>query len=97
MRNNPYLTVILLFWIQTALYIYIDYLNLILPSSEYADLVFPIFFFPIALAAILISFFIEDLSLKKKFRKFSVILLITAIILFAGFTFLTALAGAYHH
>ena len=97
MRNNPFITIILLILIEITLYNYIDYTNLILPSSEYADLVFPVLCFLVPVVAILISFSVNDLSNDKKFRHFSIFLLIAAIITFVVYSFLMALAGAYQH
>jgi Sec-independent protein secretion pathway component TatC len=97
MRNNPFITVILLFCIEILLYIYIDYTNLIVPSSEYAGLVMPIFCFMVPVIAFLIWFFVKDMAYKKEFRYFLVFLLIVSIIIFAALSFLTALGKAYQH
>lgn len=97
MKSNPFITVILLFAIEILLYNYIDYTNLIVPSSEYAGLMMPIFCFIVPVISLLILVFIKDMAHKKEFRYFSISLLIVSIILFAALSFLTALGKAYQH
>ena len=97
MKNNPFVTVILIICIEITLYNYIDYNDLILPSSEYADLVLPIFMFIIPIISFFILVFIKDLEHRKEFRKFTIFLFIGSFILFMALSYLTALAGAYRH
>lgn len=97
MRKNPFITVILLIFIEILLYNYIDYTNLIKPSSKYSDLVMPFFLFSIPTISILISVLIEDILYKKEFRYFSIILLIASFLVFSALLYLGALAKAYQH
>ena len=97
MRNNPYLTVILLFFIEVASFVYINYTHLTLSFSNYDTLVFLVFYYLVPIVAFLISFFIDDLSYKKRFRKFSLFLFIAAIIISVLTSYLMALGGAYQH
>ncbi|MFY7814027.1 MAG: hypothetical protein ACOVRK_02435 [Chryseobacterium taeanense] len=97
MKTNPFITVFLLFCIEVLLYIYIEYTNLIVPSSEYAGLVMPIVFFTVPVISLLILVFVKEMAYKKEFRYFSIFLLVVSIILFAALSFLMALGGAYQH
>ncbi|MCD0472303.1 hypothetical protein [Flavobacterium sp. JAS] len=97
MRSNPFITVILLFCIEIVLYIYIDYIDLIVPSSEYAGLIMPFFCFMVPAITFLIWVFVKDMAYKKEFRQFLVFLVIVSIIIFGALSFLTALGGAYQH
>lgn len=96
MRNNPFVTLFLLFFINIIFYDYIYYNDLILPSSEYADVV-PIFVFSIPIISLFILIFIKDIEHKKEFKNFSIFLFIGTIIVFVALSFLTAYAGAYYH
>jgi hypothetical protein len=97
MRKNPFITVILLICIEIFLYNFIDYTNLIVPSSEYSYLIMLIFVFSIPLIAILISLFIKDISYKKEFRYFSIFILIASFLVFVTLSYFGALAKAYQH
>ncbi|MDR6969572.1 hypothetical protein J2X31_003605 [Flavobacterium arsenatis] len=97
MRNNPFITVIFLICIEIASYIYIDYTDLIVPSSKYAGLIMPFFVFSIPVISIFISISIKDMAHKKAFQYFSIFLLVSSVILFIALTYLTALAKAYQH
>lgn len=97
MRSNPIITVILLFGIEILLYIYIEYTNLIVPSSEYAGLLMPFYCFMVPVSALVILAFVKDMAYKKEFRNFSIFLLVVSIIIFVALSFLTALGGAYQH
>jgi hypothetical protein len=97
MRKNPFITVILLIFIEILLYNFIDYTNLIVPSSKYSDLIVPFFVFAIPVIAILISLFTKDISYKKEFRNFSVFLLIASVFIFVALLYFGALAKAYQH
>ncbi|CAI2768783.1 hypothetical protein [Flavobacterium collinsii] len=97
MRSNPFITVILLFAIEILVYSYIDYTNLIVPSSEYSELVMLVFCFIVPVISLLILAFVKDIAYKKAFRYFSIFLLIASIILFGALSFFMALGGAYQH
>lgn len=97
MRKNPFITVILLIFIEILLYNFIDYTNLIIPSSKYSDLIMPFFIFSIPVIAILISLLIQDISYKNEFRYFSRLLLIASFFIFVTLLYFGALAKAYQH
>lgn len=97
MRKNPFITIILLIFIEILLYNYIDYTNLVVPSSKYADLMVVLFVFSIPVIAILISSFLQDISYKKEFKYFSRFLIIASFFVFAAILYLGALAKAYQH
>ncbi|WP_264530273.1 hypothetical protein [Flavobacterium sp. N502540] len=97
MKSNPFITVFLLFCIEILLYIYIEYTNLIVPSSEYAGFLMPVVFFIVPLISLLLLFFVKEMTYKKEFRYFSIFLFVVSIILFVVLSFLMALGGAYQH
>ncbi|MBS7256306.1 hypothetical protein [Flavobacterium branchiicola] len=97
MRNNPFITVILLFCIEIVLYIYLDYTELIRPSSDFTDFVMPVLCFVVPVIMFLISVFVRDMKFKKEFRNFSVFLLIFSTVLFVVLSYLFALGRGYQH
>ncbi|WDF65972.1 hypothetical protein [Flavobacterium sp. KACC 22763] len=97
MRNNPFITIILLFCIEIALYNYMDYINLISASSAYRGSLMPLFCFTIPLISVLISIFFNDIPYKKEFKYFSIFLVVASIMAFAVFSYFGALAKAYQH
>lgn len=97
MRKNPFITVVLLIFIEILLYNYIDYTNLVVSSCKYSNLMMVLFVFSIPVIAILISSFVQDISYKKEFKYFSRFLLIASFFVFATILYLGALAKAYQH
>lgn len=94
-KNNPFITIFLLFFLQVVLYIYIDYLNIFSADSE--DLVLIISFFTIPVIAILMRIFLVEEPYKRSFKYFTIFLVIASIIGFSVLSFLGALAKAYQH
>ena len=94
-KNNPFITIFLLFFIEVVLYIYIDYLNIFSADSE--DLVLIISFFTIPVIAILMRIFLVEQPYKRSFKYFTIFLVIASIIGFSVLSFLGALAKAYQH
>lgn len=94
-KNNPFITIFLLFFIEVVLYIYIDYLNIFSADSE--DLVLIISFFTIPAIAILMRIFLVEEPYKRSFKYFTIFLVIASIIGFSVLSFLGALAKAYQH
>lgn len=94
-KNNPFITIFLLFFLQVVLYIYIDYLNIFSADSE--DLVRIISFFTIPVIAILMRIFLVEEPYKRSFKYFTIFLVIASIIGFSVLSFLGALAKAYQH
>ncbi len=86
-----------MFFIEIVLYNYINYSDLILPSSQYVDLVFPFFYFVVLVVVIIVSLLIEDAEKKKEFRNFSIFVLVGSFIILAVIFFLSALGHAYQH
>lgn len=97
MRNNPFLTVILLFCIQIVLYYYMDYINLISNSSAHRGALMPLFCFTVPAISVLISVFFTNIPYKKEFKYFSIFLVIVSIMVFAVLSYLGALPKAYQH
>ena len=94
-KNNPFITIFLLFFIEVVLFIYIDYINLF--SVEHEDLLMVISFFTIPVIAILLKIFLVDEPYKKSFKYFTIFLVIVSIIGFLILSYLGALAKAYQH
>ncbi len=94
-KNNPFITIFLLFFIEVVLFIYIDYINLF--SVEHEDLLMVISFFTIPVIAILLKIFLVDEPYKKSFKYFTIFLVIVSIIGFLVLSYLGALAKAYQH
>ncbi|KAF2330937.1 MAG: hypothetical protein REI96_21115 [Flavobacterium nitrogenifigens] len=97
MRNNPFITVILLFCIEIVLYNYMDYMNLISSSSAYRGSLLPLFCFTVPAISILISILFDDMPYKKEFRYFCIFLAVVSIITFIIFSYFAALGKAYQH
>ena len=94
-KNNPFITIFLLFFIEVVLFIYIDYINLF--SVDHEDLLMVISFFTIPVIAILLKIFLVDEPYKKSFKYFTIFLVIVSIIGFLVLSYLGALAKAYQH
>ena len=94
-KNNPFITIFLLFFIEVVLFIYIDYINLF--SVDHEDLLMMISFFTIPVIAILLRIFLVDEPYKKSFKYFTIFLVIVSIIGFLVLSYLGALAKAYQH
>ena len=94
-KNNPFITIFLLFFIEVVLFIYIDYANFFSVDNE--DLLMMVSFFTIPLIAILLRVFLVDEPYKRSFKCFTIFLVIAAIIGFLVLSFLGALAKAYQH
>lgn len=94
-KNNPFITIFLLFFIEVVLFIYIDYVNLFSIHNE--DLLMIISFFTIPFIAILLRVFLVDEPYEKTFKYFTIFLVIISIIGFIVFSYLGALAKAYQH
>ena len=94
-KNNPFITIFLLFFIEVVLFIYIDYVNLFSIDNE--ELLMMVSFFTIPLIAILLRVFLVDEPYKKSFKYFTIFLVIISIIGFIVFSYMGALAKAYQH
>ncbi|KMQ68409.1 hypothetical protein ACM39_07785 [Chryseobacterium sp. FH2] len=94
MKNNPFITVFLLFCIEATLLIFLDYIDF-MPVDGELMLIFLCFTVPVI--SVLISVFSKDLANKKAFRYFSFFILMVAIIIFAALSYLSALGKAYQH
>ncbi|MCS3532945.1 hypothetical protein [Chryseobacterium sp. JUb7] len=95
MKNNPFITVILLFAVQIMAYVYIDYMNF--QSFNKGDLGFILFCFTIPVICLFMLLFLKNSRYRKSFRNFSIFLMIAAIIVFAALSYLSALGKAYQH
>ena len=94
-KNNPFITIFLLFFIEVVLFIYIDYVNIFSVDNE--DLLMMVSFFTIPFIAILLRVFLVDEPYKKSFKYFTIFLIIVSIIGFIVLSYLGALAKAYQH
>ena len=94
-KNNPFITIFLLFFIEVVLFIYIDYANLFSVHNE--ELLMIVSFFTIPFIAILLRVFLVDEPYEKTFKYFTIFLVIISIIGFIVFSYLGALAKAYQH
>ena len=94
MRNNPFITIVLLILINILLYSYIKYFNQELLLSESLNL---FFFFSTPVTGILISVFIKDILYKKEFRYFSIILLLATLLIGGGIAYFGAVAKSFQH
>ncbi len=94
-KNNPFITIFLLFFIEVVLFIYIDYANLFSVHNE--ELMMIVSFYTIPFIAILLRVFLVDEPYEKTFKYFTIFLVIISIIGFIVFSYLGALAKAYQH
>ena len=94
-KNNPFITIFLLFFIEVVLLIYVDYLNIFSAKNE--DILMAISFFTIPVIAILLRIFLVGEPYKKSFKYFTIFLVVVSIIGFSVLSFLGALAKAYQH
>ena len=94
-KNNPFITIFLLFCIQVMVFIYVDYINLFSAGDE--DLLMVISFFTIPIIAIILKLFLVGEPYNKTFKYFTIFLIIASIIGFSVFWFLGALAKGYQH
>ena len=94
MRNNPFITIVLLILINIILYSFIKYFNQELLLSASLNL---FFFFSTPITGILISIFIKDILYKKALRYFSIFLLIATILVGGGIAYFGAVAKSFQH
>lgn len=95
MKNNPFITVLLLICIEILLYNYLDYADFEIRIN--GDLFLAFFCFLIPVFSIVLNFFIKDYPNKKAFRFLTIFVVIVSVIFFAGITYLGALGKAYQH
>ena len=94
MRNNPFITIVLLISINILLYLLIDYKNPELLLSASLNL---FLFFSTPVTGILISIFIKDILHKKEIQYFSIILLLATLLVGGGIAYFGAVAKSFQH
>ncbi|CAA7194469.1 hypothetical protein [Chryseobacterium potabilaquae] len=95
MRNNPFVTLLLLCCVEIMLYVYCGYINFVPFGDWEFSLAFLCFFIPVI--SVIINFCPMDSSYRKAFRYLTVFMVIVSIIIFIGFSYLLALGKAYQH
>lgn len=95
MKNNPFLTVFLLFCIQVLLIKYLDYVDLEVKIGEGLCFAFVCFLIPVV--SIFLTMFIGESSYKKSFKYFTIFIVIISILGFISLSFLAALGRSFNH
>ncbi len=95
MKNNPFLTVFLLFCIQVLLIKYLDYVDLEVKIGEGLSFDFVCFLIPVV--SIFLTMFIGESRYKKSFKYFTVFIVIISILGFIALSFLAALGRSFNH
>ncbi|SDI23380.1 hypothetical protein [Chryseobacterium jejuense] len=95
MKNNPFLTVILLFCIQVLLIKYLDYIDFNVKIGEGLFLAFVCFFIPVI--SLILNGFMGESRYKKSFRYFTFFIIIISLLAFVALSYLGALGKAYQH
>ncbi|WP_336959916.1 hypothetical protein [Chryseobacterium contaminans] len=93
MKNNPFLTVLLLFCIQVLLIRYLDYIDV--EVGEGIGLAFMCFLIPTF--SIILNLFLGESRYKKAFRYFTFFIVIISLLAFVALSYLGALGRAYQH
>lgn len=95
MKNNPFVSFLLLVAIQIMLFVYLYYVDFDFRIDE--DLVLAFFCFFIPVICIILNFFTKNSPLKKFFRYFTIFLVLVSILSFGAMWYLSALGRAYQH
>ena len=97
-KNNPFITILLLFSIEVLLLFYLNYIELpaFHPAADKTLLIL-ISFFAIPAIALLINTFLAAEPYKKNFQYLTIFLLFASVILYMAFSFVNALGKAYQH
>ncbi|MGE8553041.1 MAG: hypothetical protein ACN6OB_03765 [Chryseobacterium jejuense] len=95
MKNNPFLTVILLFCIQVLLIKYLDYLDFEFEMGQGLYFAFVCFFIPIV--SVILNGFTGESRYQKSFRYFTFFIIIISFLAFVALSYLGALGRAYQH
>lgn len=95
MKNNPFLTILLLFCIEILLIKYLDYIDVGIKMGEGLPLALTCFFIPAV--SFLLHWCIGESGYKKTFKYFTFFLMGISILAFIAFSYLAALGRAYQH
>lgn len=95
MKNNPFITVLLLFAVQVLLIKYLDYIEFESKLGEGFRLAFICFFIPFV--SVFLNLYTEEYKYKKAFRYFTYCMLVISILAFVVLGYLAALGRAYQH
>jgi hypothetical protein len=102
--NNPFVTVLLLFCIEIALYCFLDYASmeydyidcpLLYSSNEENAIALFTFFTPVV--SLLLLLFVKDMAYRKRFQKFVIFISIVSVAVFLATMFLIALGKGWNH
>lgn len=93
MKNNPFLTVVLLFCIQVLLIRYLEYTGF--EMGEGMSLAFICFLIPTV--SVVLNLFLGEFRYKKPFRYFTFFIVIISLLGFVALSYLGALGRAYQH
>lgn len=94
LKNNPFVTIFLLFCIEVMLFIYLDYIDEV--PREYTDFSMIVAWFLIPVISVFLYLFV-DFAHKKEFKIVTILIVIASILSFCAMLYLTALAKAFQH
>ncbi len=94
MKDNPFITIFLLICIEIGALYYLDYIN---SSFLKKDGAFVLIILTIPVISIGLSATLDNNRYQKSFRRFSIFLIIVAVIAFFILSYLNALGHAYQH
>lgn len=95
LRNNPFVTISLLFVVEYMILEFITYMNYKFNLPGQTLFIYSVFTIPVI--AVLLSTFVVEGSYKKNFKRFSIFLIILAVTVFFVMNYLAGLANAYRH
>lgn len=95
LKNNPFLTVFLLFCVEVLLFKYLDYIDFVPQLDE--DFVLAFFCFLIPAVSIILNFFIVESAYKRPFKYFTIFITVVSVLVFGALCYLSALGKAYQH
>lgn len=93
-KNNPFVTLILLFCIEMMFFIYLDYIDEI--PNDFTELLMIVAWFLIPTVSVFLYLFVDFVH-KKAFRIVTILLVCASILGYAMIMFLTALGKAFQH
>lgn len=95
MKNNPFLTVLLLFCIQVLLYKYFEYIDLSFKMGE--DWISVFFVFLIPIVSVFLSIFMKESKYRKSFRIFTFLIVTASVLAFIVLFYLAALGRSFRN
>ncbi|MDN3693923.1 hypothetical protein QWZ06_17390 [Chryseobacterium tructae] len=95
MKNNPFLTVFLLFCIKVLLIYYLDYIDFGVKMGDGLSLAVACFFIPGI--SVFLTLLIGESKYKKGFKYFTFFMVGISILVFITLSFLGALGRSFNH